>query len=78
MKRPWRSQKKLKAGRSQKCNVVVMSLVRTKPTKAENKTKKAESLKAELKEVRKHGWKEEEIIPKSILDSALKAIANVQ
>ena len=69
-------RKTLLAARSQKCNMCVMALLKTKPSKPDTKKAKADALKQELKDVRKHGLKDEDILVKSVLDAALKAISN--
>ena len=68
--------KTLKLGKLQKSMLSIMALVRSKPTKADQKTKKCNSLKDEMQQLRKQGYKEEEVLPKSIHDAAIKAIAS--
>ena len=70
-------KKTLLDGYAQKCCCIVMGLIRTKPTKPEQKQKKTENLKNELKALRKLDLKEEAVLPKSILDAAIKQISSL-
>ena len=66
----------LKQGRLQKSIVIVLAQLRSKPSKPDTKAKNANALKSELQQIRKQGLSEQDVLPKSIHDSAIKAIAS--
>jgi CTP synthase (UTP-ammonia lyase) len=55
--------------------LVILAHIRFKPSKPDTKEKKAKTLKSELQQIRRLGVKEDEVLPKSIHDAAIKAIA---
>ena len=66
----------LRLGRLQKSMVVILSLLRSKPTKQDAKAKKITCLKQEVQELRKLGHKEDEVLPACIHAATLKAISS--
>jgi hypothetical protein len=60
---------------SQKAVMIIIALLKSKPSKPEKKKDKAEQLKEEMKTLRKHGLKEEQVLPKTLHDGAIKAIS---
>ena len=60
---------------AQKCCVVIIALLKTKPSKPDAKRKKADNLKSELKCVRKLGLKEDIVLPKSLHEATIKQIS---
>ena len=63
-------------GQAQKCCVVVIGLLKSKPAKADTKKKKAENLKNEMKAIRKLGLTEDIVLPKTLHESAIKQISS--
>ena len=62
---------------AQKGVMVIIGLVKGKPSKPEKKQEKANNLKEEMKLLRKHGLKEEEVLGKSLHESAIKQISTL-
>ena len=71
-------KKTLTVGRLQRSTIIIMSLVRSKPSKPDQKQKKTHALKQEVQEIRRQGHKEDKVLPKCIHDAALKSIASGQ
>ena len=65
----------LNQGKLQKSTVIILAQIRSKPVKQDAKDKKAKVLKTELQEIRKLGFKEDQVLPKTIHDTAIKAVA---
>jgi hypothetical protein len=62
-------------GSLQQSTVVILTQMRTKPSKPDAKEKKAKALKAALQAIRKLGFKENELLPKAVHEAAIRAIA---